>query len=192
MALYSTNNRLAGSQQNLSSSYKTIIAMTAATGAATLKRGWIYEAEVGADGAPNATDCAIVWDWSRQTAAGTSTAATPNPLDAADAAAGLGRESMTQSQCTHLLGQIVSMAAHLRTKGATTTTELRHASRTVTCTTCALLLVHFLARAPNVSTVLDRMCTSAALSQLIADHASNQIFTRLEAENGIIQFNRTC
>lgn len=89
MALYSTNNRLAGSQQNLTSTFKTIIALTAATGAATLKRGWIYEVEVGADGAPNATDCAIVWDWSRQTAAGTSTSATPNPLDSADTAAGL-------------------------------------------------------------------------------------------------------
>lgn len=89
MALYSTNNRLAGTQQNLTSTFKTIIALTAATGAATLKRGWIYEVEVGADGAPNSTDCAIVWDWSRQTAAGTSTSATPNPLDTADTAAGL-------------------------------------------------------------------------------------------------------
>lgn len=89
MALYSTNNRLAGTQQNLTSTFKTIVALTAATGAATLKRGWIYEVEVGADGAPNSTDCAIVWDWSRQTAAGTSTSATPNPLDTADTAAGL-------------------------------------------------------------------------------------------------------
>lgn len=89
MALYSTNNRLAGSQQNLTTTFKTILALTAATGAATLKRGWIYEWEVGADGAPNATDCALVWDFSRQTAAGTSTSATPNPLDSADTAAGL-------------------------------------------------------------------------------------------------------
>jgi len=89
MALYSVNNRLTGTQQSLNTTFKTIVALTAATGAATLKRGWIYEWEVGADGAPNALDCAIVYDWSRQTAAGTSTAATPNPLDSADTAAGL-------------------------------------------------------------------------------------------------------
>ncbi len=89
MALYSTNNRLAGTQQALTTTFKTQMSLTAATGAATLKRGWIYEWEVGADGAPNATDCAIVYDWSRQTAAGTSTSATPNPLDSADTAAGL-------------------------------------------------------------------------------------------------------
>lgn len=89
MALYSINNRLAGTQQALTTTFKTQMSLTAATGAATLKRGWIYEWEVGADGAPNATDCAIVYDWSRQTAAGTSTSATPNPLDSADTAAGL-------------------------------------------------------------------------------------------------------
>lgn len=89
MALYSMNNTQAGSQQNLSSSYKTIVSLTAATGAATLKRGWIYEWEVGADGAPNSTDCTIVWDWSRQTTLGTGTSNTPSPLDLADTAAGL-------------------------------------------------------------------------------------------------------
>lgn len=89
MALYSANNRLAGSQGNLTTTFKTIMTLTAATGAATLKRGWIYEWEVGADGAPNSTECAIVYDWSRQTAAGTATSATPNPLDSADTAAGL-------------------------------------------------------------------------------------------------------
>lgn len=86
MALYSANNRLAGTQQALTTTFKTQMSLTAAT--ATLRRAWIYEWEVGADGAPNATDCAIVYDWSRQTAAGTSTSATPNPLDSADTAAG--------------------------------------------------------------------------------------------------------
>lgn len=84
MAIFTTNNRLAGTQQNLSSSFKTIMSLTAAT--ASLNRARIFEWEVGADGAPNATDCAIVYDWSRQTAAGTSTSATPNPLDPADTA----------------------------------------------------------------------------------------------------------
>ena len=50
-------------------------------------RAWIYEWEVGADGAPNATDCAITYDWVRQSTLGTGTNATPSPLDTADAAA---------------------------------------------------------------------------------------------------------
>lgn len=86
MALYSVNNRLAGTQQNLSTSFKTLLSLTAAT--ATLRRARIFEWEVGTDGLPNATDCAVVWDWSRQTAAGTSTSATPNAMDPADTASG--------------------------------------------------------------------------------------------------------
>ncbi len=89
MALYSASNLLAGTQQNLTSSAKSIVSLTAATGASTLKRGWIYEWEVGCDGAPNSTDCAITYDWVRQTTLGTGTAATPSPLDLADTAAGL-------------------------------------------------------------------------------------------------------
>lgn len=90
MALYAESNKLGGTQQNLATSPgKTIISLTALTGAATLKRGWIYEWEVGADGAPNATDCAITWEFIRNTSVGTATAATPSPLDPADTAAGL-------------------------------------------------------------------------------------------------------
>lgn len=81
MALYGFSNLNAGTQQNLSSSFKTINVVTAATGATTLRRGWIYEFEVGADNVPNATDCPIIWDISQQTAAGTATANTPIPLD---------------------------------------------------------------------------------------------------------------
>lgn len=91
MALYSTNNKNATSpaQRTLTSSAQTMMLLYAATGAATLKRGWIYEWEVGADGAPNATDCAIVYDWVRTSTAGTGVASVPNPLDTADTAAGL-------------------------------------------------------------------------------------------------------
>lgn len=81
MALYAVSNQNAGSPQNLSSSYKTINVVTAATGATTLRRGWVYEFEVGADNVPNATDCPIAWDISVQTAAGTATSVTPNPID---------------------------------------------------------------------------------------------------------------
>lgn len=81
MAQYSMPNTNAGTQQNLSSSFKTINLITAATGATTLRRGWIYEFEIGPDNVPNATDCPINWDISAQTAAGTITATTPNPID---------------------------------------------------------------------------------------------------------------
>lgn len=86
MALYAFNNQLGGTAQNLSTSYKTIISLRAIT--ATLRRAAIYEFEVGADGVPNATDCAIVWDLSAQTADGTATAVTPTTIDQADAASG--------------------------------------------------------------------------------------------------------
>lgn len=115
MALYSANNRLAGTQQVLTTTFKTQMSLTAATGAATLKRGWIYEWEVGADGAPNSTDCAIVYDWSRQTAAGTSTAVTPNPLDPADTAAGLvGAANFTAEGTITAASSLMSLALNQR------------------------------------------------------------------------------
>lgn len=81
MPQYAFSNTNAGTQQNLSSSFKTINVVTAATGATTLRRGWIYEFEIGADNVPNATDCPINWDISAQTAAGTATANTPLAID---------------------------------------------------------------------------------------------------------------
>ena len=88
MARYSVNNLMAGSQQVLATTNKAIIGINAVTGATTLRRGWIDEIEVGADGAAVATDCQIDWTMAVQTAAGTGTAATPQPTpDGADAAA---------------------------------------------------------------------------------------------------------
>ena len=84
MGMYSTNNRLAGSQQNLSTSFKSLVGLNAAT--ASLRRGRLWEIEVGTDAAPNATDCPVTWDIARQTAAGTGTSATPLALNPADAA----------------------------------------------------------------------------------------------------------
>ncbi len=90
MALYAEGNKQAGTQQNIAASPgKTLVNLTALVGAATLKRGWIYEWEVGADGAPNATDCAITWEFIRNSTVGTGTPVTPSPLDTADTAAGL-------------------------------------------------------------------------------------------------------
>jgi hypothetical protein len=84
MAKFQTNSRNATSpaQTSLTTTYKTMVELaSAATG-----RGQIYELEVGADGAPNATDCQIVYDVSRLTVTGTGVASTPNPLNPADAA----------------------------------------------------------------------------------------------------------
>lgn len=86
MALYSTHNRQAGTQQVFAATFKTQLQLSAAT--ATLRRAWLYEWAVGADGAPNASDCAITWDFSRSSTLGTGTTATPSPLDTADPAAG--------------------------------------------------------------------------------------------------------
>jgi hypothetical protein len=84
MAVYSTNNLLAGSQQACSGTYKTAIALTAAT--ATLTSGKIIDVDFGAAGTP--ADNYMEYDISRQTAAGTSSAATPNALDPTVRAAG--------------------------------------------------------------------------------------------------------
>jgi hypothetical protein len=81
---YSSNNINAGTQQAMSATYKTLLALTAAT--ATLTRGKIYDILVGTNGTP--ADNYMEFDLSRQTAAGTSTATTPNPLELGDRAAG--------------------------------------------------------------------------------------------------------
>lgn len=84
MAKYQTNTRSATTpaQINLTTTYKTMVSITAVSG--TLCRGQVYEVNVGADGAPNATDCQIVYDWSRQTTVGTGVTAVASPLNPAD------------------------------------------------------------------------------------------------------------
>lgn len=83
MAKYSINNSLGGTAQNLSTSYKTIILTTASSGTQA-RRGQVYDVMVGTDGTP--ADNAVVWDISRQTAAGTATSVTAVALNPADAA----------------------------------------------------------------------------------------------------------
>lgn len=84
MSCFHANNLLGGTQQALSTSFKTLLALTAAT--ATLTSAEVHEIQVGADGTP--ADNALIYDVSRQTAAGTSTAVTPNPTNGAKRAAG--------------------------------------------------------------------------------------------------------
>jgi hypothetical protein len=85
MANYSIDNLLGGTQQATSSTYKTQISMTAASGTA-LRRIKLYDLLLGTNGTP--ADNYIEWDVSRQTAAASGgTTATALPLDPADAAA---------------------------------------------------------------------------------------------------------
>lgn len=84
MARYHVDNRMAGTQQSLTTTYKTLASVVGVT--ATLCRGRAVGLAVGADGAPNATDCQIVYTVQRQTATGTATSATPNPIVPADVA----------------------------------------------------------------------------------------------------------
>jgi hypothetical protein len=100
MASFQNNSRNATSpsQQNLTTTFKTIVSLeSAATG-----RGQLFELELGADGPPNATDCQIVYGVSRQTVTGTGTASTPNPMNPADAA------SRTTSKINHTIEPTVT------------------------------------------------------------------------------------
>jgi len=85
MSRYAVSNGNAGTQQANTTTYKTQIGLTAATGATTLRKAWIYDVMFGADGTP--ADNAMSYKLDRQTTVGTATSATPAPLDAGDAAA---------------------------------------------------------------------------------------------------------
>lgn len=84
MARYALSSASAGTQQNLTTTYKTLMSLTAATGATTLRRAYIYDAMFGADGTP--ADNVITYKMDRQSTVGTGTSATGTGLDAADAA----------------------------------------------------------------------------------------------------------
>lgn len=103
MARYSVSNTQAGTQQVLTTTFKTQLAVTAATGATTLRRGWIDEVIVGADGAAVTTDCQIAWAWQQQTAAGTyNNVPVPVPTpDGADAAALLAYNANATAEGTY-------------------------------------------------------------------------------------------
>lgn len=87
MAKYAlaNNGTVISTQQNLTTTYKTLVQLTSATGATTLRRAWIYDIMVGTDGTP--ADNAVNWIVNRNTSVGTATTLQPVPLDAADAAA---------------------------------------------------------------------------------------------------------
>lgn len=116
MIRYSANNRLAGTQQNIGTAYKTALTLFATTG--NLCRGELVDYAFGADGAPNATDCQIVYDISRITAVGTATAATPIPLDGVSTAA-------TSCNVNHTAEPTVTAASSLDTVALNQRASLR-------------------------------------------------------------------
>lgn len=101
MSRYHVDNRMAGTQQNLTTTYKTLVAVWGVT--ATLRRGRCVALQIGPDGAPNATDCQIVYTVQRQTADGTATSATPNPLFPADVASQMASKVNYTAEGTYTL-----------------------------------------------------------------------------------------
>lgn len=83
MAGYSASNTLGGTQQAISSSYKTMLNLSASNGT-LLRRASVSEITVGTDGTP--ADNVLTWDVSRTTAIGTGTSVTPTKLQSADGA----------------------------------------------------------------------------------------------------------
>jgi hypothetical protein len=86
MARYHFNTRSAAApaQTNASSTIKTFMSVEGVT--ATLCRGRVVGLSLGIDGAPNATDCQLVYSVQRHTASGTGVAATASPAIPADVA----------------------------------------------------------------------------------------------------------
>jgi len=84
MARYAVSNTLGGTQQAISTAYKSLVILTAAT--ATLTSAKVFEFGLGTNGTP--AENALEWIVERQTAAGTATAITPNALNSVNRAAG--------------------------------------------------------------------------------------------------------
>lgn len=105
MAKYAVGTGTAGTQQNMTTTYKTLASLTAATGATTLRRAWVYDLMFGADGTP--ADNVVTYKADRQTSVGTGTSATPAPLDAGDAAA------LIVGTANHTVEPIITAATQL-------------------------------------------------------------------------------
>lgn len=84
MAKYNISNNLGGTQQAITSTFKTILSVASS---ATPKRNRVYFIKLGQDAAPAASDNSITFDVARLTAAGTATTITPTKKDDADGAA---------------------------------------------------------------------------------------------------------
>lgn len=77
MTSFITSNQLGGTEQVMTTTYKTLVNVYATTG--QLRRSYIYAASVSVDGTLNGTNCQVKMDLSAMTAEGTATTVTPNP-----------------------------------------------------------------------------------------------------------------
>ena len=110
---YALTNELAGSKQAVSSSFKTLINLSAAT-SPLLARAAVHELILGIDGTP--ADQAMAWDLSRTTAIGTGTSATPTKLDPADGASPMvGTVNHTGEPTVTGASSMLSIALNQRT-----------------------------------------------------------------------------
>ena len=112
MARYHADNRMTNAQQAITTTNKTQVQIWSAT--ATLCRGRAVALQMGPDGAPNATDCQIVYQVQRATADGTSTAFTPTPLNPADVASRMVAHNAYTVEGTYTL-DIFSRSLNQRT-----------------------------------------------------------------------------
>jgi hypothetical protein len=92
----------AGNQATVASSLKTATTLISVAGL----RPRLYEFTIGADGAPNATDCSMVWQLQLCSTAGTVTSVTPQPLDVCYQAAKSGAGSNATVEPTYTAGLI--------------------------------------------------------------------------------------
>ncbi|MCW2309745.1 hypothetical protein [Rhodobium gokarnense] len=83
MAGYAASNLLGGTQQSMTTTFKTALVLAASNGT-SLQRFMVHDIIFGTDGTP--ADQAMTWDVSRTTASGTATSITPNKIDLADGA----------------------------------------------------------------------------------------------------------
>src|SRR5215475_12817218 len=83
------------------------------------------------------------------------------------------------------------MRADHRTEGTAAAAELRHAGRAVTGTAGTLLLVHLLARAPDLGAALGLVGAGLALVELPLHATRNDVLARLETKNLVRQIDRT-
>jgi hypothetical protein len=111
MASYSSSNDLAGTQQNLSTAYKTILSVLAGS---TPRRGYISDIIVGADGTP--ADNVVVFSVYRQTADdGTKTNVTPLAVDPGDPTfTGLSRANYSAEPTITATSQLLTFALNQR------------------------------------------------------------------------------
>lgn len=91
MSDYSASNELGGTKQAVSTSYKTLLSITAEATPGPAVSGKIFDIAFGTIGTP--ADNTMEWDISKQTAAGTATAVTPTTLDGSNGVARLVAEA---------------------------------------------------------------------------------------------------